>query len=116
MTATITPDTDRLTTIWAADFSAGTSPMGVAEFVRVLTRDGAVGTGNKADGEAWRNVAGHPRELGIVAHDDFRWAATRFTEGSMAAYYENGDAFGGRWWEDDSMFSAGRAYGRKVGR
>lgn len=96
---TTTTTIEATTTIWAADFSSGTSPVGVAEFVRVLERDGAVGTGWSTTRDNYRNVAGHPIRLGLAAHDDFRWAATRFSgdsSASMAAYYENGEA--GPWW------------------
>ena len=34
-----------------------------------------------------------------VAHDDATFGEARGEYGSMAAYYENGEAFGGRWWE-----------------
>lgn len=35
------------------------------------------------------------------AHDDARFCESRGAEGSMAAYYENGDAIGGRSWIND---------------
>lgn len=83
--------------VWNADASAGISggnhERQLAEWVYRFHRDGAVGTASWGAYGAWRNCAGGPR--GIVAHDDWRWAASRFTEGSMAAYYENGDALDG---------------------
>lgn len=50
-----------------------------------------------------------------VGHDDARWAESRFIEGSMAAYYENGEAFGGaRWWDEtDGGHSTRRPHARK---
>lgn len=52
------------------------------------------------------------RIIGVgVGHDDARWAESRFEEGSMAAYYENGAAIDGPWWADtDKPFSVGRKY------
>lgn len=75
--------------IWRSDFSGGISggnhERQMAEWVRLFNQDGSVGTVAWGTYGTWRNCAGGPRE--IEAHDDWRWAATRFTEGSMAAYY-----------------------------
>ncbi len=48
-----------------------------------------------------------------VGHDDAEFAETGR---SMAAYYENGEAFGGRWWEDTSRYSPRRHYDPEGGQ
>ena len=62
------------------------------DFTRTLQHTGYVVT--QTSGQAPLGYRGND---GRIAHDDFRWAANRFEEGSMAAYLENGDAFDGAW-------------------
>lgn len=73
------------------------------EFARRLEVDGyAIVERN------WPRPINH-RMIGVgVGHDDADFAEVGR---SMAAYYENGDAHGGRWWEDTSnFFSTGVRY------
>lgn len=86
----------------------GISPAGVGEFVDRLTRNGhAVAYFGSREPVAHR-VSGSG-----IGHNDAALCERRDGSGSMAAYYENGEAFGGRWWEDTgSGYSIGvRAYG-----
>lgn len=97
-------------TVWAnhADGGySGISPANDREWLRTLEREGhAITTDSRHWGPTNHRIAG----IG-VGHDDARFAETGGREGSMAAYYENGDAFGGRWWEDtDRHFSTGVKY------
>lgn len=78
---------------------SGMSPADEAEFVAQITRHGNATTDN-----GYRPTNHFIVGVG-VGHDDARFAETG---SSMAAYYENGDAFGGRWWEGASF---GRYYG-----
>lgn len=79
------------TTVWEPDFTSGISPVDAERFVTELERSGAAGTGQSPTSDNYRNVAGHPRELGIQAHDDFTWAARRFADdGSHAVWQQAG--------------------------
>jgi hypothetical protein len=84
----------QIVTVWHADGRSGTSggPEGsdVARAVQLLKDEGAVIT-----------KVGYPPAnhyvIGVgVGHQDADFAERG---DSMAAYYENGEAFGGRWWE-----------------
>lgn len=72
----------------------GISPAGVPEFLRAL----------EVNGHAIVTDSAHHRPsnhyiIGIgVGHDDAKFCESGT---SHAAYLENGEAFGGRWWEDD---------------
>jgi hypothetical protein len=79
--------------------SGGPEGKDIAYAVRLLKEEGAVVT--ESGDRPW-----HHRVAGCgVGHDDFVFATTGR---SMAAYYENGEAFGGRWWETDGLLDDGR--------
>jgi hypothetical protein len=63
-----------------------------AEFAYTVERYGAAAVENN---DAPFSSNHHTIGCG-VGHDDARWAESRFLEGSMAAYYENGEPFDGR--------------------
>lgn len=80
---------------------SGISPGDVDEALRRLERDGHF---ILTDGRYQRPSNHHVIGSGI-GHDDAEFAESGR---SMAAYYENGEAHGGRWWEDtDDPFSTG---------
>lgn len=86
----------------------GISPAGPVEFVNELVR-----TGHAVAYFCSRQSSAH-RVCGCgIQHDDAAFIEQRGAGGSMAAYYENGEAFGGRWWEDTGVgYSVGvRHYG-----
>lgn len=73
------------------------------EWRRTLDRDGAVVT------ETHNGRPFNHRLIGCgVSHNDAAWAETRFTEGSMAAYYENGER--PRWWNTEGWNTEGVKY------
>lgn len=87
---------------WHSGGLGGISPGTDRHFVDAVARHGhAITTVGSKD---WNH---HVAGIG-VGHDD-----AAFSEGgvSQAVYGENGEAFGGRWWEDTARsFSTGRKY------
>lgn len=84
----------------------GISPSDDREFVRAIETYGhAAVTDSRYARPSNHNVA----SIG-VGHDDARFSETGGREGSMAAYYENGDAHGGPWWTPGS-FAGRKHYG-----
>lgn len=73
---------------------SGISPGTDRDFVDNIERHGHATTQTNRD----RRPINHYLIGCGVGHDD-----AEFSEygRSMAAYYENGEAYGGRWWEDD---------------
>ena len=88
----------QIVTVWHADGSSGTSggPEGsdITRAVRLLETEGSVIT-----------KVGYPSAnhyvIGVgIGHNDADFA----DQGrSMAAWYENGEAFDGRWWEPSTL-------------
>lgn len=98
--ATTTPTAPApIITVWTHHDGSfgGISPVDHEEATRRLERDGhAIVTDSRYDRPSNHRIVG----VG-VGHDDALFCETRGRD-SMAAYYENGDAFGGRWWETTS--------------
>lgn len=84
----------------------GISPAGVPEWVYRMERDGHAVTYVPTLQPYAHRVSGAGMQ-----HDDAAFCERRDGSGSMAAYYENGEAFGGRWWEDTD--GAGMSIGVK---
>lgn len=81
----------------------GISPAGIPEWVDRIERDGHAVTYVPTLQPYAHRVSGAG-----IGHDDAAFCERRDGDGSMASYYENGDAYGGRWWEDtDSPLSIG---------
>lgn len=85
-------------TVWSYNEQGNRSgvcgPDPVTQAVRNLHRCGHVVT---TDNETWHRSWNHT-VIGVgMGHDDAEFAESGR---SMAAYYENGDAVHGRWWED----------------
>ena len=96
--------TDVIFTVWTYHGGSfgGMSPSHASDFVRAIANHGhAIVTDNRTI----RSCAHHVSGSGL-GHDD-----AKFSENgdSMAAYYENGEGFAGRWWE----IPAGRYNGWK---
>lgn len=79
----------------------GISPANDREWTRAVARDGHAITTDSSH----RTITNH-RIAGVgIGHDDASFCEAGTSE---AAYVENGEAFGGRWWEDtESPFSVG---------
>lgn len=81
----------------------GVSPSGVADWVRNVDNHGHAVTYVPTLEPTAHRVSGCG-----MAHNDAAFCERRGDDGSMASYYENGAAYGGRWWEDtDSPLSVG---------
>lgn len=86
---------------------SGISPADPSHYVRDLDRRG----------HAITTVGSRPSNHHVIGvgmgHDDAEFAEAGR---SMAAYYENGEAYRGRWWEDDHpVFGIGpKHYGTEV--
>jgi hypothetical protein len=84
----------QIVTVWHADGRSGTSGglegSDIARAAQLLKDEGAVITT-----AGWRPANHYVIGVGI-GHQDADFAERG---DSMAAYYENGEAFGGRWWE-----------------
>lgn len=94
-------------TVWHADHRSGIAgPDPQQDWVNFVQAEGAAIT--ETGDKPWNH---HMIGVG-VGHDDARFAESGGTEGSMAAYYENGEAFAGRWWEDTSNIGS-RYYGQE---
>lgn len=93
-------------TVWSHHGGSfgGISPGNEREFVDSIKRHGhAIVTDSRHYRPSNHYIAG----VG-VGHDDAMFAEAGT---SQAAYYESGQAFGGRWWEDtDNSFSVGVKY------
>lgn len=66
----------------------------VEAFVQRLASDGHAIVGDGGDRHSWRRVCSK------FSHDDAKFAEAGT---SQAAYYENEDAFGGRWMENPRL-------------
>ncbi len=88
---------------------SGISPGDLGEWLRVLERFGHAIT----EPNVYPRPTNH-RMIGCgVGHSDVDWCESRFREGSMAAYYENGEAWNGeRWWDESA--SSRRYYERSA--
>lgn len=85
---------------------SGWSPADADRFVYDLELSGHAITTDSRYERPWNH---HMIGVG-VGHDDAIFAETGGRV-SMAAYYENGEAFGGRWWENTGEpFSTGVKY------
>jgi hypothetical protein len=87
---------------WTYAGRSGISGSGIddREFVRTIETYGhAIVENNRC-----RRPMNH-RMIGTgVGHSDADWCESRFLEGSMAVYYENGEDFRGeRWWDEGAQ-------------
>lgn len=94
-----------IVTVWSYGTNGSLSGMSGGDPVDYFVRD------LERYGHSITTVGTRPsnhRMIGVgIGHDDAEFAESGR---SMAAYYENGEAFGGRWWEDDRPFSPKRYY------
>lgn len=87
---------------------SGTSPAGAYEFVFHLVRHGYSITQRYASRPTNHRIIGCG-----VGHDDAQFCEERQGSGygSMAAYYENGEAFRGeRWWDENASRTTRQYY------
>lgn len=96
--------TNVIFTVWTyhGNSFGGMSPSDRSDYVRALLVHGhAIVTDNRTQRSCAHYVSGSG-----LSHNDAKFAENG---DSMAAYYENGDGFDGRWWE----IPAGRYNGWK---